>query len=114
MNDNEVNKIIAEYMGYHFIPEDAVCTEAYWNEERDNAIDIDHFTKSLDALIPVWKKMNSYSQNFLYAKINSEFVWIASIRIQIACITHYISSNHENKTVASAHATAKAILKLEE
>ena len=111
MNDNEVNKIIAEYMG---LTEDSfdyacMCTmrescpacNSFAAEELLNK-----FTTSLDALVPVWEKLTVE-----FSLIDGHF--------------HILKDNHENdiictefvyqKTIqqAAAQATAKCIMELE-
>lgn len=88
MNDKEVNKIIAEFMGFNESDIEVGCYPKY--------------TNSLDALVPVWEKLKTkqvrlgdsygFDQCQLYTGIDPT-IW------------------SDGKTVqqAAAHATAKAI-----
>ena len=106
MNDNEVNKIIAEFMGYEVFS----CVERYADmavRKGDFRGNIYKFTKSLDALVPVWEKLEV--RLFSFDKWNNYLV-------DIHTDTNADIMRVKGKTIqqAAAHATAKAILELDE
>jgi hypothetical protein len=91
MNDNEVNKIIAEYMGLPPL-------------EVDITVWYSNYTRSLDALVEVWEKIG---EKFLCRMlITFKFKEVAF---------NYGSFVTSGNTVqqAAAHATAKAIVALQ-
>lgn len=69
MKHGEINKIISEFMGYYFTSYDSELKECYGflkNESPENEDIIPCYTESLDALVPVWKKLNMYRMVFEY------------------------------------------------
>lgn len=110
MTDQEVNKIIAGFMG-GFIK---YCEDTDYFE--DFAVIIDNkkqqrasklFTKSLDALVPVWDKLDTSISMENFQDFSGKEYWAF-------CINDTEFSGR-NKTIqqAAAHATAKAIEELE-
>lgn len=100
MTDEEVNKIIAEFMGW--------CESSDYHVTRE----MKPFTQSLDALVPVWEKISlSIRIEIGYYKDFAPNKWAVELE---QCFSR-ISFN-QNKTVyqAAAHATAKAILELKD
>lgn len=59
MTDNEVNKIIAKFMGYKVLEVDAFDIKIH-NAEKSLVRYIALYTKSLDELVPVWEKLEKY------------------------------------------------------
>jgi hypothetical protein len=115
MTNNEVNKVIAEYMGGELCLSDdtgnaVIGYEPYTYFEMDcykNSHNL--FTNSLDALVPVWEKMDI--PNILEMDIRNHTQPVFAYRVYTdLAYTHH----HEAKTIqeAAAHATAKAILAL--
>jgi len=99
MDDTEVNKIIAEFMGdRHTYPVTA-----------NNFDLINYYTKYLDSLVPVWKKMGRNSHEVLLHPIyRNPDVYIGN------GITRTSSGVKDTIQQAAAYATAKAILELKE
>jgi len=91
MTDNEVNKIIAEYMEQY-------CTHI------ENAW-LPKYTESLDALVPVWEKLGKerFTLDMKAHKEDRYTVWR---------MPYGDESNGETIQQAAAHATAKAILEI--
>ena len=118
MTDQEANKIIAEFMGYKYI-------ETYTHEiikepllvlEKD--LEIYHkpcFTDSLDALVPVWKKLVDLP--FFDMLMSGDVVKYGA---NFKAFKELIERNqghsgwHDTIQQAAAHATAKAINELQE
>ena len=113
MTNNEVNKVIAEYMGYDYINYDDlpeiqhISGSSIQDIEGGMLYRGNHFTLSLDALVPVWDRLsvefsyidghfNIHRDNHENSVICNEFVYKKSIQ------------------EAAAHATAKAIMALGE
>lgn len=103
MNDQEVNKIIAEFMGYRL--------RGFAN---DGGVELDMppmrgiffrkpYTKSLDALVPVWEKLK-----------NPRFIGEINCFTIVNANNEGIGRSSQKETLyqAAAHATAKAILEL--
>ena len=110
MNDNEVNKIIAEFMGGY--------TDKY---DEEYVTVVKPYTISLDALVPVWEKLDTFNKTTFEGILlgycwgdkdlhTSSFVDYAFGEMQHY---HYYGS-HNTIQQAAAHATAKAILELKE
>lgn len=99
LSDNEVNKIIAEYMdSYEYILQGI---DPQGNEYGVH--DYPEYTKSLDALVPVWEKL----------QIDVEFdICKDDYRATICHQDGYIYHRCENLKQAAAYATAKAIMAL--
>ena len=57
MKDEKANKIIAEYMGNTFTPFDTTNSMVY---KSPGVLEPKEYTKSLDALVPVWVRLNTY------------------------------------------------------
>jgi hypothetical protein len=105
MTNNEVNKVIAKYMGYTF--RSTYSGELYIEDESTARFKA--YTNSLDALVPVWEKMDI--PNILEMDIRNHTQPVFAYRVYAdLAYTHH----HEAKTIqeAAAHATAKAILEL--
>ena len=105
MTNDEVNKIIAEYMDIKWSFRDG---KMYDHSNDSCGILIPMYTNSIDALVPVWDKLNTFpmfdeDEKYLielltedrFSEIN--YVWAKADTIQ----------------EAAAHATAKAIKELE-
>ena len=117
MDENEINKVIAEFMGWHLNASETMVVEPCQMHS-----DVIHplYTKSLDALVPVWEKLRKDFN--LCFKINthdllhknetgvSVDMWIGNILITET------SDNLKDITIqlAAAKATAMAIKELGE
>ena len=104
MTNEEVNKIIAEFMGY--------CIRRCGSIHIDENCEGVDFCYSLDLLVPVWEKLKVRDLKFLfnnYAK-NKCFIGLEVIEGSA------ISSSSEDPKLgiqeAAAHATAKAIVSI--
>ena len=110
MTNEEVNKIIAEYMGYIFIEKDLLSDHippgVTWKGDLHTL-----YTESLDSLIPVWERLkqdHNCSPSLEYGKMDGHVVcfW-----------TNYYGQGEntvsDNFQEAAAHATAKAIISIE-
>ena len=93
MKDEEVNKIIAEYMGVKAI------TQTMLNMGKLN------YTESLDALIPVWIKLGSTDIELHTYRENEASVTPTDFLSTGSAIGISIQQS-------AAHATARAILEL--
>jgi len=117
LSDLEVNKIIAEFMGYHLVSDEE------WHNENPgkllyHAVDdqtdyIDRYTKSLDALVPVWGKLR---EKYEYYRLKLEIYPNVGVDTVMKINKQWINESNlsKDKTIqqAAAHATAKAILEL--
>ena len=117
MSDDQVNKIISEFMGIKpFIVDnetlyDIPCLSCAGHDEYGTT-----YTRSLDALVPVWDKLDRitdlwYSFN---TKPDKSFIFGISIEKEDKFYDPPVLCNSTNKTIqqAAAHATAKTILEL--
>jgi hypothetical protein len=105
MSDEEVNKIIAEFMGLKY--------KGGWIYNNDRKVVftmLDYYTKSLDALVSVFLKLD------LYPSISYAIDDDLNVRYTCDMIDAFGNSSVHAlcKTIqqAAAHATAKAILEL--
>jgi len=112
MNDNEVTKIIAEFMGWKYCarhsPSPVFTHEKYSEKyEYENYF---KYTESLDALIPVWEKARiSNVCQFDFNRIGDNYEFLI---FQDRPDKDYGNSWHAKEHTlqqAAAHATAKAI-----
>jgi hypothetical protein len=109
MDNYEVNKIIAEFMGYTYIEIekglDHIPPGMTWKGDIHTL-----YTKSLDSLVPVWEKLKkeyNCSPSLDYGKMDGHIVCFWT--------NHYEQSEDtisDNFQEAAAHATAKAIISL--
>ena len=105
MNDLEVNEIIAEYMFKRDI--DFVVSD-YRSRQDVISRYYSYFTKYLDSLIPVWKKLK-VAPTF-YTDFNDE-------NEHASCVFDEFKDDpdwYNTIQKAAAYATAKAILELKE
>lgn len=115
MNDNEVNDIIAEYMGLkvlehaHLLGRDTrtmLVKVVSGNRFVGSTYDAIVYTKSLDELIPVWEKL----------KENEGFrIDIWSVKDQFKCKIYpntYHPKDSDSLQQSAAYTTAKAIQEL--
>ena len=110
MSDNEVNKIIAEFMGWKIVKYAThglswkivkyAITGLMMIKEGEKSRYTD-YTKSLDALVPVWGKLEDIP-----------FMTISSGEYHAMMMQYKCFSIKNNYQQAAAHATAKAILEL--
>lgn len=104
MNDNEVNKIIAEFMGVPWCP----CNDGFKVEAHDLH---PKYTESLDALVPVWDKLGG--KTGIDITIQNDGIDCLE-KYQVKLDSDFIVESSWYKTIqqAAAHATAKAILEI--
>jgi hypothetical protein len=103
MTDEDVNKIIADYMKYP-ISNDGL--EIYVLDRRWEPL-CEYFTDSLDALVPVWEKLHSYPM-----VDEDEKYLIEMLTEEVHLEVNYVWSKKDTIQLAAAHATAKAIKEL--
>jgi hypothetical protein len=102
MNDEEVDKIIAKYM-------DRVLVKKgyYWFLTDCMGEFVSPYTKSLDALVPVWEKLNTYPM------VDEDEKYLIELLTEERFIDiNYVWSKKDTLQEAAAYATAKAILEL--
>lgn len=105
MDDNEVNKIIAEFMGHRIFQ---VTPDVYYIANKKGHCCSRTYTDSLDALVPVWEKLNVGDVKcYRYNKHPCEF----SLSVMTSPIYGKAISGSTIQQ-AAAHATAKAIQEL--
>jgi len=119
MEINEANKIIAEYMGWY--KEDHLNHGLCWNHpdiEDRSVLDFCPNFKSLDALIPVWEKLNNNGVMLIFSTFNgTHYGW--NIETRIARYHEFETVDHKeyDRNIALSEAlclaTAKAIQELE-
>jgi len=103
MNNNEVNKIIAEFMNLEIEVAKNGCVltptiDRFWYPVK--------YCDSLDALVPVWEKLGGN---------NVEHVKGVDGWFSVVCgHDYYKDDKRETIQQAAAHTTAKVILKLKE
>ena len=102
MNTTEANKIIADFMGVK-VEDDCPYTEAMYEGEMTKVYGSPYFS-SLDALVPVWEKLE-----FLHCQFN----WIPDNTFNCTLSLNE-EHNANSKTIqeAATIATAKAIQEL--
>ena len=107
LTDSEVNQIIADFMGWKLYEdkcEGETMSGGYWIELP---------TQSLDALVPVWEKLNCTPDFSLDWNENQhkEMYW-CELSDKYGMETPYGYSCADTIHQAAAHATAQAILNL--
>lgn len=114
MTDEEVNKIIGEFMGWECFPTHDP-SPVYRNKEDGREINSAYFnfyTNDLHALVPVWEKLGRIPKMSRFG--DDQY----SVTFTIFKYKNYndnvISSESGTLHQAAAHATAKAILELKE
>ena len=105
MTDQEVNKIIAEYMCWTRNEYDTG-----WYQDGEDFI-APWFTKSLDALVPVWEKLRGFDRIGIDIWNYNNSFWFDKC-YERSIVTEVFESSHKTLQQAAAHATAKAILEL--
>ena len=113
MTDNEVNKIIAEFMGLDYIDFDKDPDFIYrellkgaciLDKERQEVIPYDTYTKSLDSLVSAWEKMENYGY-----QVN---LYTDKKECDLGTYHDFLTEGMGSIQQAAAHATAKAIMEL--
>lgn len=121
MTDQEVNKIIAEFMGYTVKLNSVIGIDGT-NEDLmgiSGKLGISHltrYTQSLDALVPVWEKLH-LDHKAIFDEITLDInklrygnaAWFTEISYD-SCEAHHMATEFKTIQQAAAHATAKAIL----
>ena len=113
MNVQEANKIIAEYMGHSY----SNGILAIKNENKKDTLDTVKYSCSLDALVPVWKKLKDddvWINNLenKYSNRLSFFCYDTSERYSPIYPFEHVEHNGENIYEVCCIATAKAIKEL--
>ena len=115
MTDEEVNKIIAEYMGFEYFKGLILLKDEKGIVQFEATAD---YAKSLDALVPVWEKMVKDIRFWGGITVYSCIVQGAKQSFDIESNNqdelHLETSSEDKETIqqAAAHATAKAIKEL--
>jgi len=120
MDDKEANKIIAEFMERKLVKRGHYWFLLDCMGELESV-----YTKSLDALIPVWEKLKNMDLEFTIETIytdeeqpddyNMYFADLPDIEVCETCHTrksNYPQHSSSSIQQAAAYATAKAILEL--
>ena len=98
MTNEEINKTIAEYMGYEFQDKDSHFQKRYSLPDGTSDIGLDHYTKSLDNLMIPVEKLNDWDlditirwcNNEWHCDMNNRNVFTASNDIQQA-VAHSVA-----------------------
>lgn len=100
MTDENVNEIIAEYMGHDVL----ACLDS----------NLGFYTESLDALVPVWEKYNQETYISGGDSIGFDCIKLYIMPVNNSAIFMGYEQKSHNFTIqqAAAYATAKAIKKL--
>jgi hypothetical protein len=120
MNNEEVNRIIAEFMGGEYITMDTPHiqgTMCYFKD--DNCYkSLDYYVSSLDALVPVLEKLENFDSGDLFIeRIENQL----DMNHQYRGFLNYFNTegdyvcsycDRDTRQEAAAHATAKAIKEL--
>jgi hypothetical protein len=104
MTDQEVNKIIAEYMGWR-----RKGNHNKWFDENNKQRNfLSKYTTSLDALVPVWEKLGPRFKSVIYIG------WLKKGSTGYADGVQVNNKYGHGETIqqAAARATAKAIQEL--
>jgi hypothetical protein len=109
MKPDEANKIIAEYMGWYKQSTDK-HPHAWNNNEGFRVNKHEWFSESLDALVPVWEKLE-YVPLFKQARLSKTY-WCKVESIDIGKPTFCSPEGIVTIQEAAAIATAKAIQEL--
>lgn len=120
MNDNEANKIIADFVndGIDF-SETVRChirgKTCRWWQDNDTYFTTPCYTKSLDALVPVWEKLE-ITEMHIWTKFSSFGNSSEIYKSYNEYGSHFVEYENNNASITNnvAHATAKAILELKE
>lgn len=118
MTDQEVNKVIAKFMGLKNV-KFSVFGTMYQKGNNSNHVFDFKYTESLDALVPVWEKIkltrggidefvidldkNRYGYGF----------WMRTLYDYGSEDIEFLTKGKNSVQQAAAHATSKAILELE-
>lgn len=108
MTDQEVNKIIAEFMGVQL---HEIENKLYINVGAVGLQELAGYTESLDALVPVWEKLRN-----TYSRVDFEIEDLVEGEVVLSVLSHtwifYKVKFTDKVEKAAAHATAKAINEL--
>ena len=105
MKPDEANRIIAEFLGLTVHPSGVVMVPQDMDHIRQDAIP---YSRSLDALVPVWEKLGVFSGGFVKDWNEVESRPINSFLIETD-LGDFSSQHNETLELAAAIATAKAI-----
>lgn len=107
MTNNEINKIIAEYMNLEIEFDEKI--EQYITPSRDRWWSPVMFCNSLDSLVPVWEKLGDVGFNMNFSKRKIDSLWEAHTN---ECMIRGWWIRCETIQQAAARATAKVIQEL--
>ena len=114
MTNNEVNKVIAEYMGEEYckLPDNRSAIKFKIGNSQ-SVLKENYYSNSLDALVPVWELLKAVSYPRFYMNENG-FNCSMSVEIDRGYRDLKFCEVYDQDTIqeAAAHATAKAILEL--
>ena len=115
MTNNEVNKVIAEYMGWY--QKKGTHIQMWFKEVNGEEISetsacIGNFTNSLDALVPVWERLKVRDLKFLFNNYAKNKCFIGLEVVEGSSISSSSEDSKLNIQEAAAHAAAKVILEL--
>ena len=108
LTDQEVNKIIAEFMGVGVNFGMSLETPCRFCEEYDSPL----YTESLDALVPVWEKLNVANWQMFMGDKHSLIQFVNKPTIVSWDDNDTSDPMFDKVQISSAYATAKAILEL--
>ncbi|MBT8187830.1 MAG: hypothetical protein KJO73_09080 [Croceitalea sp.] len=109
MTPQEANKIIAEYMGLRFVE---LCDNESYAQPNDDNYERIVYSKSLDALVPVWRKLNEDHELNLTITSDTMDAFLFYFDHYSTQKTIYESPLNQSIQEAAAIATAKAIQEL--
>lgn len=104
LNDEIVNKVLAEFMGYELLGSGGFFS-VY--DRREGVQINDGYTKSLDAQLPVMEKLG-------IGKFNMALLSSERVHCYIGSKPHYVFSKNKTIPKASAYALYKVIMNLKE
>lgn len=115
MTEEEVNIIIAEFMGGEYCKSDDMGYEIIGYEPY-TYFDLECFKKShplftgsLDTLVPVWEKLKSLPEMMIE---NEGLYLVEMLNEEMFVEINYVWAEKSSLQQAAAHATAKAIKEL--
>lgn len=114
LTDEKVNSIIAEYIGILNV---SFRSDKMYNHDNDSCgIEMSKYTESLDALVPVWEKLDKHNRKIALdgfldgQRLHRIKFWENDY--EMSSLYDY-EINEYSLQRAAAYATAKAILQLQ-
>lgn len=108
MTDQEVDEIIADFMGYKLMH---TSLGNHW-KLPEGGVTNTRFTESLDALVPVWDKMGNKMLHF-GSGFDEQGNLYNCFQLRPAELDESVSSVKPTIFLAAAHATAKCIKEID-